>query len=456
MAFEAISEVLYMPQSQIKVLLLALGLCLAACNGEVVPPPTDPKPTAPVPTPVIVPDSEAHYSLTVKIKSHDTIQSLEGQYGGKVVVWRPDQEFAVLALNKSNGDKLAQSGNKEVTLETNKNVFSGSGQLATMGGVSIWAGGVSLWAGGVSIWAGGTYQPVPQNDSKWRKLNLQQAQALATNLGDGVKVAIIDTGVDLKHPAFQGAFVPDSEMWDYVGNDAVPQEEGELGVTLGYGHGTSVAGIVLQIAPKAKILPLRVLGSDGGGDVLNVAAAINRALDEGAKIINLSLGSLENSQAVSDAINAATAKGVFVISSGGNSGDQHITFPANQNGFDLTTTDLYSLSVGSVDDMDHKSGFSSYGTTLELSAPGEQVFGPVPENHLGAWSGTSMAAPMVSGSLALALSEPLKGEITPAELTKKLKNRSVNIYRQNQNSAYNNLLGAGRLDIYDFLSTVML
>ncbi len=448
----------------IKILLITLGLFLAACN-TVIEPTVKPIPTEPVTVPVIVPDADAHYSLTVKIKSHDTVQSLENQYGGKVVIWRPEEKFAVLAVNKTTGETILASGSTTATLETNKDAFEGSGQLATIGGVSIWAGGVSIWAGGISIWAGGNYQPVPQNNLKWQKLNLQQAQALATNLGDGIKVAVIDTGVDLQHPAFQGGFVPASEMWDYVGNDAIPQEEGVLGTDAAFGHGTSVAGIILQIAPKAKILPLRVLSPNGSGDVLNVAAAINRAIQANVNIINLSLGSDANSQAVNDAINAATLRGIFVISSSGNTNNQNVTFPANQ----ASTTTLagdYSLSVTSVDADDNKSAFSTFGATLEVSAPGEQVFGPVPGNKLGAWSGTSMAAPMVSGSLALALGQTLKLGLTLAELTKKLKDTTVNIYRSGQNATYKIdsidpninsvlMLGDGRLDIQNFLSSVV-
>jgi thermitase len=318
-------------------------LCFAACNEVVTQPPVIPPvtpPTEPVTTPVVVPDNDSHYSLTVKIRKEDTIAQTESKYGGKVVVWRPDERFAILALSKTTGDQLG-TGSTTETLEPNKKVFSGSGQLATMSGsvsawaggsVSAWAGGsVSAWAGGsVSAWAGGSYVPMPQNTAKWQKINLQQAQTLATSLGAGVKVAIIDTGIDLQHPAFEGGLVDASEMWDYVGNDAVPQEEGVLGTDAAFGHGTSVAGIVLQIAPKAKILPLRVLGSDGSGDVLNVAAAINRAMQAGANIINLSLGSETNSQAVNDAISAATLRGIFVISSSGNSNNQNVTFPANQ------------------------------------------------------------------------------------------------------------------------------
>jgi thermitase len=466
-----------LPQSSLKTALIGLGLlCMAACNGVVEPPVKPPPPTEPVSPPVIVTDIDSHYSLTVKIKNADTVAETETKYKGKVVVWRPDEKFAILALDKTSGDQLeATGGTSTATLESNKKVFSGSGQLATMGGnltvwgsgLSAWAGGLSAWAGGLSAWAGGTYLPVPQNTNKWQKLNLPQAQTLAFNLGAGIKVAVIDSGIDLQHPAFQGGLVAALEMWDYVGNDAVPQEEGVLGTDAAYGHGTSVAGIILQIAPKAKILPLRVLGPDGSGDVLNVAAAINRAMQAGAKIINLSLGSDTNSQAVNDAINAATLRGIFVISSSGNTNNQNVTFPANQANVDSTLIGQYSLSVSSVDANDDKSSFSTWGSQLaplEISAPGEQVFGPVPENRMGAWSGTSMSAPMVSATLALALGQG--SSLTSAEWTTKLKNTAENIYKSGKNAAYKidstsdgvssvRLLGEGRLDIKNFLTSVV-
>ena len=458
---------LRLPPSPLKAALFAFGLlCMVACNEVAAQPPVTPPvipPTEPVSPPVVVTDKDSHYSLTVKIRKEDTIAQTESTYGGKVVVWRPDEKFAILALDKATGDQLAASGGTATaTLESNKKIFSGSGQLATMSAsLSVWGGGIEAWAGGIEAWAGGTYAPIPQNTTKWQKLSLQQAQILAKNLGAGIKVAVIDSGIDLQHPAFTNALVPASDMWDYVGNDATPQEEGVLGTDAAFGHGTSVAGIVLQIAPKAKILPLRVLRPDGSGDVLNVAAAINRAMQAGANIINLSLGSDTNSQAVNDAIHAATLRGIFVISSSGNTNNQNVTFPANQANLDATLGGQFSLSVGSVDANDNKSAFSTFGATLEVSAPGEQVFSPVPSNKLGAWSGTSMSAPMVSASLALAMGQSLKAN--SIDLTKILKNTTVNIYKSGQNAAYKIdspdssilMLGDGRLDIHNFMKSVV-
>ncbi|MEZ4606323.1 MAG: S8 family serine peptidase [Deinococcales bacterium] len=88
-----------------------------------------------------------------------------------------------------------------------------------------------------------------------------------------MKVAVIDTGVDLSHPMLSGKLAPSTEWWDYVDNDNSPQDVsgGE-----GYGHGTVVSTLILQVAPQATILPLRVLASNGLGDLDDVAAAIDR------------------------------------------------------------------------------------------------------------------------------------------------------------------------------------
>lgn len=401
---------------------------------------------------------EYDYAMNVDITESDTRASLESKYGGKVVFLESAMGYAVMGFDGAQAETQALAGN--VTLERNKGAFLGGGQMAKMNGsvsswaggsVSSWAGGsVSSWAGGsVSSWAGGNYTFISQNSLTWRQIRLEQGQRIATNLGNGVKVAIIDTGIDLKHPAFAGAIL-ETEMWDFVGNDATPQEEGTLGFGA-YGHGTNIAGIVLQIAPRAKILPLRVLGTDGSGDVTKVAAAINYAVGKGAQIINLSLGSDGKSSIVQKAIDFAASKGVFVIASSGNTGNQKVTFPASV-AFEDKKSGLYSLSVGSVDRYDYKSSFSTYGTEkmpLEIVAPGESVYAPAPDNRMAAWSGTSMAAPMVSGALALALGQPLK--ISKLDIEEKIRDDASDIYNNGMNQAYKDMLGEGRLNIEQFL-----
>ncbi len=397
------------------------------------------------------------YVLTVSLSPDDTRQGIELRYGAEVMVWEPGV-YAVLGLNGdlANQGLTSQGG----VLEANRDAFLGGGEMAVMNGrsslwaggrSSLWAGGrSSLWAGGAStLWAGGEFTWMPENTATWQQIRLQQGQALAQNLGYRVKVAVIDTGVDLNHPALLAALAPASEWYDFYADDAIPQEEGTLGED-GYGHGTNVAGIIRQIAPRATILPLRVLGPDGQGDVADLAAAVQWAVAKGAKVINLSLGSDAAIRAVDEAIRQATAKGVLVVASTGNTADTRITWPASTA---ADKPNRLRASVTSVDADDRKSSFATYGRAVELAAPGENVYGPAPEMRLAAWSGTSMAAPMASGALALALGESLK--VPAVNLADELRVRATDIYNNGLNSKYKDQLGKGRLNLEEFLRNVV-
>ncbi|MDV6374014.1 S8 family serine peptidase [Deinococcus arenicola] len=423
--------------------LLTCGL-LAACSRTV--------PTA------SAPQERFDRVVTVSIQAGDTPQSLAQAVGGQVLRWNADgcaagdktTCTALIGLNAPlGGQSLRALGGRTVYSEPNRDVFSGGGSVtSTMNGkTSMWSGGkTSMWSGGkTSMWSGGQFSQIPENTALWQKIRLEEAQALAPGLGRGVTVAVIDTGLDLQHPAFAGSLSDPSTWYDFYAADTNPQEEGTLG-TGGYGHGTNVAGIVLQVAPGAKIMPLRVLGPDGSGDVVMVAQAILWAADHGASVINLSLGSEESSRIVQDAIETVTAKKVMVVSSAGNSNLNKITYPAADARAE--GSGAYNLSVGSVDLNDVKSSFSNYSSELEVMAPGEQVYAPAPDGRMAAWSGTSMAAPMVSGSLALALGQ----QLSPQNMTRQLTRRAADIYKVSGNKPYKDKLGEkGRLDLVEFL-----
>ncbi len=395
------------------------------------------------------------YLATVPLQAGDTSASIQAASGGTVIGWNEGGE-ALLGLNTAGAlsaqsvSSLSARLGRTVMVEANKDQFSGGGELtATMSGArAAWAGGsFTAWTDGArAAWAGGNYAPIPQNTALWAALHLQQAQALAPNLGAGVVVAVIDTGLDLNHAAFQGALTDPTTWKDYYGDDTVPQDEGTLG-TGGYGHGTNVAGIILQIAPAAKIMPIRVLGPDGSGDVNTIAGAITWAAAHGAQVINLSLGSSKGSKVVQDAIKAVTVKKVFVTSSAGNDNSDKITFPA------AISTDVSGVvSVGSVDSKDVKSAFSNFGDKLEMVAPGESVYAPAPGNMMAAWSGTSQAAPMAAGALALALGQTLKPSVNTNTLLNVLADSTFNLYTNPLNKAYTDKLGSGRLDLAAFLT----
>ncbi len=423
--------------------LLTLGL-LSACSTTV--------PTAP--------NAQERFARValVPLEVGDTPGSLAGAVGGTVLNWNAagcesgDEAncSAMIGLNSplSSQGLHALSG-RTVYIEPNQDVFSGGGTMtAMMGGkMSMWAGGkMSMWAGGkMSMWAGGQFSQLPENTALWKKIRLEEAQRMAPKLGAGVTVAVIDTGLDLRHPAFDGSLAEPSSWYDFYAGDPTPQDEGTFGVG-GYGHGTNVAGIILQVAPAAKIMPLRVLGPDGSGDMIMVVQAIEWAVSHGAGVINLSLGSTENSKIIQKAIKKAMDNDVLVVSSAGNENLDKITFPA---AYAKGGEGKRALGVGSVDLNDVKSSFSNYSGDLRIVAPGENVYAPAPDARMAAWSGTSMAAPMASGGLALALGQGFSSD----ELIKAMTENAADVYQISANKSFKDKLGdKGRLDLVNFLT----
>jgi hypothetical protein len=368
------------------------------------------------------PQARYDYAVSVAVKPGDTAAALEQQYAGRVLVWHPESSFAILGTNTAptstdpavtgiTSNRDAQSA-PEINLErmpvgvTPASATNVGGWAAWGGGWTAWSGGWTAWSGGWTAWSGGT-NSVPtlpsDNRARFLQIKLPQGQALSRQFGQGIKVAVIDTGIDLNHPMFQGRLAPSSEWMDYVDFDMTPQEVQPASGTSAYGHGTAVAGLILQVAPKATILPIRVLGPDGSGDTTNVVAAIDWAIQKGAKVINLSLGTTVNDSVLQAQVNYATSLGVYVVASAGNTGDTKVTYPAGwaKSG----SNSKYLLSVGSVSQGLAMSTFSCSGTALEFVALGEFMYSAAPDNRMGYATGTSFAAPQVAGSVALALSD---------------------------------------------------
>ncbi len=344
---------------------------------------------------------------------------------------------------------------------------------ALASGRRAWSTGRRAWSTGRRAWSTGDVATLEDNQAIWTQIHLQQAQTLSPNWGAGVKVAVIDTGIDLNHPAFVGHLAPSSDWKDFIDGDTNPQEVagGEA-----YGHGTSVASIVMQVAPRALILPIRVLDSNGVGDTSKIASAIDWAAQHGAKVINLSLGTdaANFDCAVQKSVALAIQNyGALMVFAAGNTGDSNINYPAitvksNPNSnpavkacrsapYNLAPAmnagvNVASISVGSVNSFDHKSNFSSYGEKLEMVSPGEDIFGPYPENSAASWSGTSMAAPLVSGALTLALGEKLRSGIKVTDLPDILIGKTDSVDALNPGFA--GQIGNGRLNIENFLKSV--
>ena len=397
-------------------------------------------------TPQVESQSDFSHITTIDLEPGMTQAELEARYGGDTVLFDADEGFAVLGFRSADTDLSTLS----LSTSSNQDTF-GTPQVSALG-ARAWAGGARAWAGGARAWAGGVQTGTPlDNYEAWEQIGLYEAHTkLAPRLGKDVIVAVIDTGIDLQHPVFTDRLVGG---WDFIDNDALPQEEG-TGVN--YGHGTAVAGVVLQVAPLAKIMPLRILDSNGMGDTDDLVLAIDRAINRGAKVINVSLGSSESSRAVKRMLNKARNRGVAIVSSAGNSGNKSVLFPAREavNGSEYSQG---LISVGSVNARDEKSDFSVYGKErVETVAPGELIFTAYPDERVIYWSGTSFAAPMVSGALALALAEPsLSKKVTelPELVTEKVMDKLYDV-RAN-NGDVKDGLGKGRLDLREFLGDVL-
>ena len=226
-------------------------------------------------------------------------------------------------------------------------------------------------------------------------IHLAQAHEIAD--GTGVIVAILDSGIDPRHPLLRHAYAGGIDLVD-GDNDPTDSRDfldndGDGRVDETYGHGTHVAGIIHLVAPEARLLAVRVLDADGRGSLFDVANGVIWAMDHGAKVINLSLGSLKSSDALQNALSEAECRGIIVISSAGNWGaSTPVEFPARSS---------HVAAIAAVDASAVPATFSSYGNNIALSAPGVGVRSTYPGGSYRLWSGTSMAAPFVAGACAL-------------------------------------------------------
>lgn len=279
------------------------------------------------------------------------------------------------------------------------------------------------------------------------------------HMGDPkITVAILDTGIDLSHPELKHALLEgydfvniidgaDQFVGDYLGADPIAEDE--------VGHGTHVAGIIsarglampLGVAPRCKILPVRVLAAMkrdnrviGAGLVENINNGLKWAIDQGAEIVNMSLGVPHTGGGLphQEVIDYAKAKGVTVIAAAGNDGREHLYYPG---AFDSV------IAVGAYDRNGEIAAFSTFGKQVSLLAPGEQIYSTNIESSYGFSTGTSHAAPFVSGAVALLKSYARsKGKILYDKQVKHILKHSSDKIDQHFKSKK---AGYGRLNMVD-------
>jgi len=221
--------------------------------------------------------------------------------------------------------------------------------------------------------------------------------AHARSQGVGTMVAVVDTGVDPFHPVLRHRIAgggldlvdDDSEPWEEA--DGIDQD-GDGDVDEATGHGTFVAGLVVLVAPATTILPYRVLDDEGHGTTFAICRAVLAAVDRGADVISMSFAYEQRSRVLDRILDEAVQRGVVLVSGAGNGSTDDLPFPAR---------DHRVLAVGAVNDTGQLADFSNWGESVPLGAPGVDVYSGLDDGNFGTWSGTSMAAPLVSGTAAL-------------------------------------------------------
>lgn len=292
--------------------------------------------------------------------------------------------------------------------------------------------------GTIPIFEGGHVFGDVADQEAMSRINAPAAHLVAT--GTSVTVAILDTGIDASHPALAPSVSP--LAYDFVDEDTNAgdvadgiDQDGDGLVDEGAGHGTHVAGIVHAVAPDATLLAVRVLDSEGNGTSVSVARGIRWAVQNGADVLNLSLGMYADVHVIREAIVDAVESGAVVVASAGNLGrDDRKHFPAQMSEV---------LAIAASDPQDGRAPFSNWGPHVDLAAPGVGILSTFLGQGWAVWSGTSMSTPMAAGGAALRLQ--VDPTARPQDVSDALQRTAAPLAIDG--TPWEGKMGAGRLDL---------
>jgi subtilisin family serine protease len=281
-----------------------------------------------------------------------------------------------------------------------------------------------------------TAQPIP-----WGVDHVNAPSAWATSRGTGVKVAVVDTGIDTTHPDLaaniKGGVSFVTRVSSYKDDN---------------GHGTHVAGIiaainntigVVGVAPNAQLYSVKVLDRTGSGTVSSVIAGIDWSAKNGMQVISMSLGTNTDFQSLHDAVDRAYLQGVVVVAAAGNDYGGPISYPAAYDNV---------IAVTATDSNNKIASFSNIGPQAEIAAPGVNIYSTYKGGGYATLSGTSMSTPFVSGEVADVLATPVNavydinhnGRWDPVEVRNKLHNKSTDL----GNTGFDIKYGYGLANVY--------
>ncbi|TYQ15436.1 UNVERIFIED_CONTAM: Subtilisin-like serine proteases [Acetivibrio alkalicellulosi] len=258
----------------------------------------------------------------------------------------------------------------------------------------------------------------------YNMINAPAAWNITTG-SSAVRIAVLDTGIDHNHQNLRD--IVNRELGvSYVGNDTMDNR----------GHGTHVAGTIASygsvsgVMNNATLIPIKVLDDNGRGTSFAVQQGILQASRLNADVINMSFGGFNFSRSMNDACRTAVSRGSVLVAATGNDGASPIAYPA---AFDSV------IAVGSVNSRRERSNFSNYGDGIHLMAPGANIYSTIPSNRYASYSGTSMAAPHVSGVIGLMRS--VNRDISVEDIISILTNTA-------QNAGSSNYYGHGIVDAH--------
>lgn len=360
----------------------------------------------------------------------------------KIVVFKSgvDEQTKEALINKFGGEKikdlrLINGKAVRLTAKAEKDLVRQSDVLRIDDDVIVEA----LAKGGISA------KPVPVPPAEilpWGVDRIDAEKVWAVTTGDPIKVAIIDTGIDTSHPDLKNNLKGGVSAVAYTRNYNDDN-----------GHGTHVAGIVaaidneigvIGVGPKIDLYAVKVLNRNGSGYLSDVIEGLDWAIQNKMQVVNMSLGTASNVLSFQEAIKRVNAAGIVQVAAAGNNYGGAVSYPAAYPEV---------IAVSATDSADVIANFSSVGPQVDLAAPGVSIYSTYKGSIYATLSGTSMAAPHITGVAALVLSVPAKCQYlldaipgcSPAEVQKRLEDTAEQV-KPDTISGKDNLYGAGLVD----------
>jgi Subtilase family len=351
-----------------------------------------------------------------------------------------DQKWLVGDFNGDRQDDLANVFNDTDQATIDVHLSNNSGNYSSLNGYGL----VNAAAAVAKAIGQPTFGDVPDlGDIGWGADLIKAPEVWAKGYtGQGVVVAVLDTGVDHNHLDLNANIwtnnreIPDNGIDDdangyiddFYGWNFTDNNNNTLDV---YGHGTHVAGTIAAvnndfgvtgIAYNAKIMSVKVLGDDNKGTYAAITQGVYYAVNNGAKVINMSIAGTVGDAGLEAALQYANSQGVIVVMAAGNSGDSTPLYPAYY-------ANNWGLAVGAVDSKNNLANFSNRAGTdskmAYVTAPGVTVYSTLPNGTYGFYNGTSMSAPHVAALAALILSA--NGNLTASQVREIITGTAVNV-----------------------------